>query len=126
MLGHDSHCDFILQEKMIGTQAAAREFLLDIHTRLAPLAKEELAALVALKQKDESAAAADKGVIHGWDTAYYSRILKEDTLGLIRFDGKRRLDVVVNDEQRQAYRLVSRYWTADSALFIREDLAVDG
>jgi len=82
MLGHDSHCDFILQEKMIGTQAAAREFLLDIHTRLAPLAKEELAALVALKQKDESAAAADKGVIHGWDTAYYSRILKEDTLGL--------------------------------------------
>jgi hypothetical protein len=40
-------------------------------------------------------------------------------------DGQRRLDVVVNEEQQQVYRLVSRYWTTDSALFIREDLAVD-
>lgn len=66
-------------------------------------------------------------LIGGWPelTELSHGLLKEDTLGLIRFDGKRRLDVVVNDEQRQAYRLVSRYWTADSALFIREDLVVD-
>ena len=45
---------------------------------------------------------------------------------VVQFNGRRRLDVVVNDEQRQAYRLVAMYWTAESALFIREDLAVDG
>lgn len=52
-------------------------------------------------------------------------LLKEDTQGLIRFDGQRRLDVVVNEAQQRVYRLVSLYWTAESALFIREDLAVD-
>lgn len=68
-----------------------------------------------------------KELIGGWPELLEMShsLMAEDTLGLIRFDGKRRLDVVVNDEQRQAYRLVSRYWTADSPLFIREDLVVD-
>lgn len=68
-----------------------------------------------------------KELVGGWPelTEMSHSLMAEDTLGLIRFDGQRRLDVVVNEEQQQVYRLVSRYWTADSALFIREDLAVD-
>ena len=68
-----------------------------------------------------------KELIGGWPelTEMSHSLMAEDTLGLIRFDGQRRLDVVVNEEQQQVYRLVSRYWTTDSALFIREDLAVD-
>jgi hypothetical protein len=69
----------------------------------------------------------ERELVGGWPelTELSHSLMAEDTLGLIRFDGKRRLDVVVNEEQQQVYRLVSRYWTTDSALFIREDLAVD-
>lgn len=45
--------------------------------------------------------------------------------GIFSFDGQGRLDVVVNDQQHQAYRLVFWYWAEDAALFLREDLVAD-
>lgn len=54
-----------------------------------------------------------------------SHDLLTEGCGVIFFDGQMRMEVVINDHQRQAYRLASRYWTSDAALFIREDLPVD-
>jgi Zn-dependent oligopeptidase len=80
MLGYETHADYVLKQKMVGSLPAAREFLMDIHTKLAPLREADFAALKGVKQADDLAE--EKSVLHSWDISYYSRILKEQSLQL--------------------------------------------
>lgn len=78
ILGFDTHADQMLQPKMVGSLAAAREFLLDIHRKLRPAAKSDLEALRALKKRDVVGDGDENVVVNSWDGAFYARKLKEE------------------------------------------------
>ena len=76
LLGYSSHADFVLEDRMAKTPAAALRFLKDLRAKLERKGRPELAALAALK-KGELGAKSD-GIIHIWDWRYYHhRLLRE-------------------------------------------------
>ena len=84
LLGFPSHAAYMLDEKMAGTPARARELLLSIRDRLQPQRARELARLREIKcereggdDADDAAAAGRAPELHEWDTAFYARLLKE-------------------------------------------------
>ena len=87
------HAAYMLDAKMAGTVDKAKELLLDIRARLAPQRGREMARLAEIKAERETTAAttnsdtsetsATPGAggatakLEEWDTAFYSRLLKE-------------------------------------------------
>jgi len=85
LLGHSCHAEQVLQQKMVGSLAAAKKFLLDIHAKLQPAAATDRQALEELKAERTTATedgASRTSPLCSWDGAYYARILKERRLAL--------------------------------------------
>jgi thimet oligopeptidase len=77
LLGYASWADYVTEDKMVKSAAAAREFI----DRVAVLARGRMEAeygeLLERKRVDEPAA----DVVHGWETTYLTERLKEEKFG---------------------------------------------
>jgi len=74
LLGYPSHADYVAE---LGTARAANTvgaFLSRLRRRLTPLAREELADLLALKRATEGRAS--DGRLHEWDRPFYDALLR--------------------------------------------------
>lgn len=71
LLGYETHADFVTEEKMVGSAAAAITFLEDMGDGLAQRVGLENRELLALKIRETGDADA---VLEPWDTAYYQRL----------------------------------------------------
>jgi Zn-dependent oligopeptidase len=85
LLGYSSHAEQMLQDKMVGSLDAAKNFLLDIHNKLRPAAAQDLQALSRTKatcllanQTGNSDIEDSALQVNSWDGAYYARLLKDD------------------------------------------------
>jgi len=79
LLGYENHAALRMEDTMMRTVAKLQETLLALHSKLIPLAKAEVDALLALKKAQlksqrGSGSVADTNVnLYAWDRAYYSR-----------------------------------------------------
>ncbi|UKZ80964.1 hypothetical protein TrVFT333_008729 [Trichoderma virens FT-333] len=78
LLGYPNHASLRIEEKMAKSPARVNEFLGDLRTRLAPGGEKEVQKLLEYKKRDyEERGIPFDGNFYMWDTAYYSRIMKE-------------------------------------------------
>ncbi len=76
LLGADSHADFVLQDQMAKTPAAATELLMRVYRPALARAKEELADIAALAAQDGIAA------VEPWDWRYYAEQVRKQRFAL--------------------------------------------
>ena len=73
LLGHNSHADYVLQERMAETSQGVYQFLDRLLEKAQPAAKKELVELSAYAQKN-----GHQGELKRWDFAYWSEKMKMD------------------------------------------------
>ncbi|KAF2360089.1 Peptidase M3A/M3B catalytic domain [Trinorchestia longiramus] len=72
LLGYPTHAAFMLSDRMAKTAEAVRDFLLDLQTKLRPLAQEERRVLLDLKKEECGELGLEfDGKIELWDVRYY-------------------------------------------------------
>ena len=69
LLGYKNHASYVLKERMAKDPATVERFIAGLVVRLQPLARQDIAALTALKDSEEGAQS--DHVIHYWDWLYY-------------------------------------------------------
>ncbi len=73
ILGHESHADYVLQDRMAKTPITVNDFLQTLYTTVYSKAKDELALLRSYKELKTGS-----GEIYPWDIAYFStKMLRE-------------------------------------------------
>ena len=77
LLGYSSWADYVTEDKMVKSAAAAREFIEGIAERARPRMEAEYAELLEAKREDEP----DADAVHGWETGYYTERVKERRFG---------------------------------------------
>ena len=77
LLGYESHANFILAERMAGSEKNVNNFLEDLYQKALPAAKKEWEELVTYAKKNLNLDQIEK-----WDTAYVSEKLKQSQLDL--------------------------------------------
>ena len=77
LLGYESHANFILAERMAGSEKNVNNFLEDLYQKALPAAKKEWEELVSYAKKNLNLDQIEK-----WDTAYVSEKLKQRQLDL--------------------------------------------
>ena len=77
LLGYESHANFILAERMAGSEKNVNDFLEDLYQKALPAAKKEWEELVSYAKKNLNLDQIEK-----WDTAYVSEKLKQAQLDL--------------------------------------------
>jgi thimet oligopeptidase len=77
LLGYASYADYVTEDKMIKSAAAAREFIAKIADRARPRMRAEYEEL--LDKKRESEPSADQ--VHDWERSYWIERVKADRLG---------------------------------------------
>ncbi|KAJ2890535.1 metalloendopeptidase, partial [Coemansia aciculifera] len=77
LLGYRTHAELALKKKMAKEPAAVLEFIDDLRSRLSDLAGKELNEVVALKKADMEAAGKEYTDFYGWDSRFYSNLVKE-------------------------------------------------
>ncbi len=77
LLGYESHANFILAERMAGSEKNVNNFLEDLYQKALPAAKKEWEELVSYAKKNLNLDQIEK-----WDTAYVSEKLKQAQLDL--------------------------------------------
>ena len=77
LLGYESHANFILTERMAGSEKNVNNFLEDLYQKALPAAKKEWEELVSYAKKNLNLDQIEK-----WDTAYVSEKLKQAQLDL--------------------------------------------
>ncbi|WP_294258035.1 M3 family metallopeptidase [uncultured Sphingomonas sp.] len=76
LLGAESHADFVLQDQMAKTPAAATELLMRVYRPALARAQEELADIAALAAQDGIAK------VEPWDWRYYAEQVRKARFGL--------------------------------------------
>ncbi|KAJ2888744.1 metalloendopeptidase, partial [Coemansia aciculifera] len=77
LLGYKTHAEFALENKMAKEPAAVLEFIANLRSRVNVLAEKELNEVVALKKADMEAAGKVYTDFYGWDSRYYSNLVKK-------------------------------------------------
>ena len=77
LLGYESHANFVLEERMAGSEKNVNNFLEDLYQKALPAAKKEWEELVSYAKKNLNLDQIEK-----WDTAYVSEKLKQAQLDL--------------------------------------------
>ncbi len=77
ILGYDHYADFITEDKMIGSSAAAAEFIERVTLAADGPAHSDHDALLARKRKDEPGAVE----VNVWDRFYYPEVIKAEEYG---------------------------------------------
>src|SRR5687767_4888377 len=77
VLGYAHWADFVTEDKMTHSAAAARVFLQRLHARVIPRARAEYAELLAEKRRREPAATE----VHEWERAYWAERVKTARFG---------------------------------------------
>ncbi|MDG2124501.1 MAG: Zn-dependent oligopeptidase [Verrucomicrobiales bacterium] len=79
LLGYATWADYKTETRMSGSQQNVRDFLYNLHERLAPKAEAEIAVLQKLKARETGDPAA---VIESWDVRYYQNILMKESYNI--------------------------------------------
>ncbi len=77
LLGYESHANFVLEERMAGSEENVNNFLEDLYQKALPAAKNEWEEVVSFAEKNLNLDQIEK-----WDTAYVSEKLKQEQLHL--------------------------------------------
>lgn len=78
LLGYPNHASVIISQKMAKTAERVTEFLGNLRSRLTAGGEKETAHLLEYKKRDcEARGLAFDGEFYSWDTAFYSRQIKE-------------------------------------------------
>lgn len=78
LLGYPNHATLRIEDKMAKNTTIVNEFLGDLRTRLSPGGKDEIARLLALKEKDTGARGLPfDGEYYFWDNRFYDRLMIE-------------------------------------------------
>jgi thimet oligopeptidase len=78
LLGYPSWAAYVTEDKMIGTELAAADFIEEISRLAGDRMRRDYAALLARKQADDPAAV----TVDGWDRAYLEELVKAERYGL--------------------------------------------
>jgi thimet oligopeptidase len=78
LLGYPSWAAYITEDKMIGTEQAAADFIEEISRLAGDRMRRDYAALLARKQADDPTATS----VDGWDRAYLEELVKAERYGL--------------------------------------------
>lgn len=81
ILGHDSYADYVTEDKMIGTAAAAGEFIDKITERAGKRAREDYALLLDRKRREKP----QVEVLQPWDRLFYAEKVRVEQFD---FDSK--------------------------------------
>lgn len=76
LLGYPDHSSFILYEKMAKNPETVDKFLLDIKSRLEPLAEKERQVMTSMKRLELQD---PQATLESWDYQYYTRKLEQDS-----------------------------------------------
>ncbi|MCP4674438.1 MAG: Zn-dependent oligopeptidase [Deltaproteobacteria bacterium] len=77
ILDHDFFASYATEDMMIRTSAAIERFIEDITALTRERSERDLGILIERKQKDDE----DAKVIEEWERAYYSELVRSETLG---------------------------------------------
>ena len=77
LLGHKTHADFVLEDRMAQTPEKVREFLRTIEEKSKDAAVRDFKKIQAIQEKLEG-----HGDLQRYDSAYYSEILKKEELDM--------------------------------------------
>ncbi len=68
LLGYDTYCDYVLEDRMVQSLPNLRHFMLELKEAVLPAAQNELAEMARISELSE---------ISGWDISYLSEKLKQ-------------------------------------------------
>lgn len=68
LLGYDTYCDYVLEDRMVQSLPNLRHFMLELKEAVLPAAQKELAEMARISELSE---------ISGWDISYLSEKLKQ-------------------------------------------------
>ena len=68
LLGHDTYCDYVLEDRMVQSLPNLRRFMQDLKEAVLPAAKQDLAEMTGISGLSG---------LSGWDISYYSEKLKQ-------------------------------------------------
>lgn len=79
LLGYKNHAEYVLENRMAKKPENVSEFLDSLKERLAPMARQDLASLLKIKEEDYKARGLPfDGKFYAWDNRYYTNILLEN------------------------------------------------
>ncbi len=77
LLGYDTYCDYILEDRMVQSLDNLNSFMSDLWSNVSGPASEELIEVQEIAMKDPSYKAQDDGSMMPWDFSYYAEKLKQ-------------------------------------------------
>ncbi|PVG02273.1 zincin [Serendipita vermifera] len=83
LLGYETWAAYVLEDRMIKSADAAKQFLVDLQQKLNPIGQKDLQNLLALKKEEcEKANVGFDGQLNVWDWRYFDRLYVEKTYSL--------------------------------------------
>jgi len=77
LLGYDTYCDYVLEDRMVESLPNLKSFMSDLWTNVSGPAADELADVQKLASQDASYKGQDDGSMMPWDFSYYAEKLKQ-------------------------------------------------